>query len=115
MPETIAAHSLFVGFILPYLAKKIGNSVAINVNKALRMALFHDIAESITGDFTPLDYLPKLEKQQKESAVIKQINALLPTLEIQQLWLEYVEQKTNEAKLAKDADILEGLLQLIIY
>ena len=36
------------------------------VNRCIKMALVHDIAESIVGDIAPADNIPKKEKQRLE-------------------------------------------------
>ncbi len=91
----------------------------INIDKAIRMALVHDLAEAITGD---IDYarmvsgeVSKKEKHESEERAIKKIVKSLDiknAKEIYKLWEEYEKGKTKEAKALKALDKLETLLQL---
>ncbi|KAA0001413.1 MAG: HD domain-containing protein [Thermoplasmata archaeon] len=49
--ESVACHSYRVAF----LAMLIGDALNLNVEKMLKMALLHDLAEATTGDITPYD------------------------------------------------------------
>ena len=57
-------------------------------NKAVNMALLHDIQETIIGDYTPEDNITPQEKSQKELQAIKKIAKSLEKPEIFALFEE---------------------------
>jgi len=57
-PESIADHSYRMAIIALTLSKEEG----LDQNKCVKMALAHDLAESIVGDITPYDKISKEEK-----------------------------------------------------
>lgn len=81
-----------------------------DVNKVIKIAIIHDMAESRTGDiaFMHRDYVTRHEKLAeehifKETILEKDAHALLK---------EYEERKTLEAKIVKDADNLDIDIEL---
>lgn len=91
----------------------------INRDKCIKMAIVHDIAEAIVGDITPSDGIPKLEKSRMEKEALDHMCKLLGggprAEEIYELWMEYEENSTNEAKVVKDFDKIEMILQALEY
>ena len=82
--------------------------------RCMKLALVHDLAESVVGDLTEFDGVPKDEKHRRESEAMLYLTSLLPAdvgREIFSLFNEYSQQKTNEANLVKDFDIFDMLLQ----
>ncbi len=105
--QTLAEHgyrTVHVGLALANLAGD------VDINKVMRMCLFHDIAEGRTGD---LNYVHQLYTTADEQAVLRDITAPLAFGEfIERIVHEYKERTTKESLLAKDADIIELLLSL---
>ena len=60
-PESVADHSYSTTVISMILSDMEG----LNSEKIIRMALLHDLAESIIGDITP-DHITKSEKSAKK-------------------------------------------------
>lgn len=91
----------------------------INRDKCIKMAIVHDIAEAIVGDITPADGIPKEEKSRREQAALKSMCELLGggarAKEIHDLWMEYEENSSMEAKVVKDFDKVEMILQALEY
>ncbi|CAF1402271.1 unnamed protein product [Adineta steineri] len=86
--------------------------------RCMKLALVHDLAESVVGDLTEFDGIPKSEKHRRESEAMLYLTSLLPAdvgREIFSLFNEYADQKTNEATLVKDLDIFDMLLQAYEY
>ncbi|CAF3234835.1 unnamed protein product [Rotaria sp. Silwood2] len=86
--------------------------------RCMKLALVHDLAESVVGDLTEFDGIPKSEKHRRESESMLYLTRLLPVnvgKEIFALFNEYVDQKTNEANLVKDLDIFDMLVQAYEY
>lgn len=76
-----------------------------NIDKVIQMAMVHDIAESRSGD---LHYVSRQYSSRNEKMAIT--DALKGTSlegELLELWKEYEERKTVEAKIVKDADNLD--------
>lgn len=67
------------------------NDPTIDINKILRMAIVHDLAESLVGDITPHDDVSKEDKNRLEEAAMRKITT--PLLEcgqqIYDLWAEF--------------------------
>jgi putative hydrolase of HD superfamily len=114
-PESVADHSFRVAFMAMILAPKIG----ANVEKAIKMALIHDIGEAKVGDVLKFQGRSALsdaeEKLKKETSAVKEITAQIAGDEYFALFNEYVENKTKEAKLVKQIDKLERALQAYEY
>ncbi|KAJ0697769.1 putative HD domain-containing protein [Helianthus annuus] len=92
----------------------------VNRDKCIKMAIVHDIAEgTIVGDITPSDGVPKAEKSRREKEAIDHMCKLLGggprAEEIHELWMEYEENSTTEAKVVKDFDKIEMILQALEY
>ncbi|KAL1956625.1 hypothetical protein VTO42DRAFT_6972 [Malbranchea cinnamomea] len=120
--ESISDHmyrmSMMTMFAPPSLASK------LNIPHCTKMALIHDVAESIVGDITPMDReVPKAEKARREAEVMEYIaKDLLGGVyggvagkEIQAIFEEYEANETLEAKFVHDIDKMELLLQALEY
>lgn len=91
----------------------------INGTKLLRMALTHDLCESLAGDITPFCSAQEVSsKQDKEHAAMEQIRSVVGDplgKELFELWKEYEELKTPEAIYCKDIDKFEMVMQAYEY
>ncbi len=87
--------------------------------KAIKMALIHDVAESLVGDIAPTQGIPKAEKQSLELDAMKAICSSLcnekVASEIMALFLEYEDGKSRTAKFVKDLDKLEMVITALEY
>jgi putative hydrolase of HD superfamily len=108
--ESVAEHifrTTYIGYSLGKLA------AGVNVDRMIKMCLFHDLPEARTGD---LNYVNKKYVEANEK---KAVDDLAQTLsfgnEIRELIQEFNEGKTVEACLARDADQLEMILALKEY
>ncbi|MCR4283956.1 MAG: HD domain-containing protein [Parcubacteria group bacterium] len=94
----------YIGFVLASMDK------SIDASKVMKMCLFHDLAETRISD---LNYVHQKYIESKEDEALKDLTKPLPFgEEIKETIKEYEDRETKEAKLAKDADILELLLSL---
>jgi putative hydrolase of HD superfamily len=112
-PESVADHT----FSMAMIGMVLSDLDNCNTEKILKMILLHDLAESITGDFTP-EQKPKNEKTILENSVMKNILSHLPeNLQTQYLkiWEDYVQNKSSEANLVHQVDKFEMALQAKIY
>ncbi|MCL7024340.1 hypothetical protein MKW94_013370 [Papaver nudicaule] len=114
-PESIADHMYRMGVMALITADIPG----VNRDKCIKMAIVHDIAEAIVGDITPCDGVPKEEKNRREREALDQMCNLLGggerAKEINDLWMEYENNSTPEAKVVKDLDKVEMILQALEY
>jgi|ERR1044072_3417492 putative hydrolase of HD superfamily len=114
--ESVAEHtwrmSLMAVLIGPYLEQQ------VNTERLLKMIIIHDLIEAEAGDVSALDVLRnpaiKIEKERREKAAIENLRHHLDSPvgeEICQLWYEFEEKSTYEAKVANAIDKLEVQLQ----
>ncbi|CAH9093207.1 unnamed protein product [Cuscuta europaea] len=114
-PESISDHMYRMGVMALISADLPG----VDRDKCIKMAIVHDIAEAIVGDITPCDGVSKTEKSRREREAIEDMCKLLGggprAKEIRDLWLEYEECSSLEAKVVKDFDKVEMILQALEY
>jgi putative hydrolase of HD superfamily len=133
--ESVADHTYRTA-LLAWLAA--AADPALDRDRVLKLALIHDLAETITGDPAPYgpDDLPPASdpearsaffrvrhlrtpegvaaKHAAEHAAIADLLAPLPAelrAELDALWQEYESQSSPEARFVKEADRLEAFLQ----
>jgi len=108
--ESVAEHifrTCYIGYALGKLEQ------GVNVDRMIKMCLFHDLPEARTGD---LNYVNKKYVNAHEDKAIEDLAKTLPFgSEIRDLIHEFNEGKTDEARLARDADQLEMILALKEY
>jgi putative hydrolase of HD superfamily len=112
-PESVADHT----YSMAVIGMILSDSNKHNTEKILKMVLLHDLAESITGDFTP-NQKSKKEKTILENKTIKNILGNLPEILQKQyldLWNEYQKNDSKEANLVHQIDKLEMVIQAKIY
>lgn len=114
-PESIADH-MYRMAMLAMLVRPDG----LDIPKCVMMALVHDLAEAQVGDLTPMCHVDKAEKQRRETEAIHYLTQDLlgnspAAANILQLWHEYEERTTAEARLVKDLDCFELCLQTYEY
>jgi putative hydrolase of HD superfamily len=104
--QNVAAHSFRVTVIGYTMAVMLG----ADSSKVLKMCLFHDLEEARTGD---LNYLQqKYVNSDDDKALRHALHGLPVEAEVTELISEFAEQKTLEAQIAKDADVLELIMFL---
>lgn len=85
----------------------------INVLKTISMLLIHDLVEIDAGDTYAYDENAKKTQKERESKAAKRIYGLLPVDQgnkLMDLWLEFEENKTPEAKFARTMDNIQPIL-----
>lgn len=93
----------------------------VDTDKCVKIALVHDIAELLVGDITPFGGVSKAEKHRREFESIKFLAELIEpynpkfSSEIMELWLDYEEIRTLEARYVKDIDKFEMIQQAWDY
>ena len=123
--ESVAEHSYGVAFLSLLLADDVnrawkdeGLSGSLSVERTLRLALLHDLAESLLTDLPKRssELIGSIVKHAAEEEAMGTLLAALPDGdEYLALWQEYDAASTPEAKLVKDADKLEMVHQALCY
>ncbi len=115
-PESIADHSYRVSLITLLLADSLRDKgFEINVEKALKISILHDLGESKITDL-PLEAQRYVDKKKAEKkAMMELFLGLDKGLEYYKLFEEYMEESSIEGKLVKFADKLEMLIQACEY
>jgi len=109
LSDNIASHSFRSTIIGYFLAKEIG----VDSDKVMKMCLIHDIEESRAGDqnWVHKKYIKVFEDEIRR----EQLGKMPHSKELLDLSKEYDERKSLEAKVAKDADLLDQILLLREY
>jgi putative hydrolase of HD superfamily len=108
--ESVAEH-IFRTTYIGYALGKIDTNV--DVDRLIKMCLFHDLPEARTGD---LNYVNKKYVEANEKKALTDLAQTLPFgNDISELVQEFIDGKTKEARMARDADQLEMILALKEY
>jgi len=119
----------------------LGKEKKINIERAFKIALIHDICKVITGDITPYDgLLPKDKKKkhkfvrnwrrlllnekgerhakklEKESKALEKLILKMPPKikrEIYGIWMDYQKGRSSEARFVYQLDMIENLLEAL--
>lgn len=112
-PESVAEHSFRCAVIGYCLAKMEG----ADTYKVVMMTLLGDIQEARTGDFHKMAQRYVRAEKAEDRAFKEQIRQLPVVIadELEKFYEEYRNQTTKESLIARDADILECLIQAKEY
>jgi len=105
--ESVADHS-FRTTVLGYVLATMENGA--DIDKTVRMCLFHDLPEARTGDHNYVN--KKYVAVNEEKAILDQTRDLPFGGDIVNLTHEFNAANTLEARIAKDADQLDLILEL---
>ena len=111
-PENDAEHSWHLALMAIALSEHAIKPV--DILKVIKMVLIHDIVEIDSGDVFVYDKSKSHKNTEEEFAAAKRIFGLLPenqAKELIDLWKEFEDGETDDAKFAKSLDKLEPLLQ----
>ncbi|KAJ5666771.1 HD domain-containing protein [Penicillium macrosclerotiorum] len=121
--ESISDHMYRMSIMTMFAPQELASK--LNIPHCTKMALVHDMAESLVGDITPVDKdVTKSEKARREAAVMDYItDALLGKVpggavsaqEMKRVFQEYEDNETLEAHFVHDVDKMELLLQMVEY
>lgn len=121
-PENIVEH-MYNSWLMTllYLPDNVDGEGDYSKDSILKMLLIHDLGEAITGD------IPRDEKRGSpqydieedfvmRSLLVRGTYPQMPSLsEYYDLWDELKQQKTLNAKIAKDIDVLQAMYQFYRY
>ena len=117
--ESVADHSLFCHLIamllLPPWNETLGDKY--DKGKIAQILLYHDLAEAYTGDHTPhqLQHVDDELNWFKYLKMVGTYEGVFGVNDIFDLYSQFHTQSTQEARIARDIDIIENLCQLYVY
>ena len=116
--ESVAAHSFGVNVVAMLLADEIkSRGIELDAERVLRMALMHDWAEARTGDMpkTATAYFDAEIRKRAEAEAFADIIAATGSAaaEYENVFHEYEQRTSIEARLVKAADVVDLLLQTL--
>jgi putative hydrolase of HD superfamily len=116
-PESVAEHTLSM-IALALIIAEYSNYTSTKIVKMIKMALIHDLGESIIGDYTP-NTIDTEKKRQLEDNAINNIISKIPWPVIRNsyinLWGEFIENKTDTSRLIHLIDKLDMAIQAKYY
>ena len=107
--ESTAEHSWSVStmamVLIDELKKEFGE---IDELKVIKLSLIHDVVEIYAGDVMAFDDAARKDKEKVEAAALRQLTAIYPEFgqQLHDLWHEFENKQTLEAKIAKAADAI---------
>ena len=111
--ESVAEHS----YMMSVMSMVLSDMKSLNSEKVIKMSILHDWAESKIGDFMP-DEIGYDKKSELENYAMNEILESLPEKiqsNYQNIWDEFLDRNTPEARLVHELDRLEMALQAKIY
>jgi len=108
--ESSAEHSYSSLMLAQYFLPKIKKN--LDELKVMKMLLYHDVVEIEAGDTYFLDYKP----EEKERNALKILKKKIPGSmagEIEDLWEEFEENKTPEAKFCQAIDKFDPVIHFL--
>src|SRR5258705_461752 len=114
--ESVASHSFGVCVTAMMLADEVkARGLEVNCERVLRMALLHDWAETRVGDIpkTATGYFGAEARKSAETSAFADIvdGVGSAELEYRDLYSDYEERTSLEARLVKAADVIDLLVQ----
>lgn len=109
--ESSAEHSWHMAMMLLLLQQYAAEP--FNLLRAVKMALIHDLVEIEAGDTYAFAVFDVAEKHEQEKAAAENLFGMLPSegrAELLELWHEFEERKTPEARIVKAMDALQPIL-----
>ena len=109
--ESTAEHSWRLAMLLMVLREDFKD---LDIDKAIKMSLVHDLGELYDGDISAKLQNDNDNKAEMEEKAMRRMLTTLPdgiSEKIYDLWKEYNECCTKEAKLVKAMDKLETIVQ----
>jgi len=118
--ESIADHCYRMTLLSMLLADTlVAKGMKLDTEKVMRLSLLHEIAEARIGDipFTVLTYIPEEVKEIGERKAVTSMLEKFGSIGkwYQELWEEFEQNETIEAKLVRASDKLELMIQVLEY
>lgn len=112
--ESVAEHSFGAAILALWLAR--AYRPELDLCKVVQLTLMHDFGEIYAGDIIPTDGVSEDEKSRREAASVQQVFSKLPGGQTWiEVWREFEEGTTAEARFVRQIDRLEMGLQAVVY
>lgn len=111
--ESVAEH--IYGVQMLAIAMKSEYGYDVDIMKVIFMLAIHELGETVIGDLTQFQVSKEEKEKMEHNAVHKILNGLLDGEKIEELFLEFDENKTKESMFAYQCDKLECDLQSKLY
>ena len=111
--ESVAEHS----YMMSVMAMVLSDTKELNTEKILKMSILHDWAESKIGDFMPNEITTEKKTELEEYAMTEILDNLPEKIKdnYYDIWNDYKDNSSKEAKFVHELDKLEMALQGKIY
>ena len=112
--ESTAEHSWSASMIVMILMEELKKEFSeINELKAIKLTLIHDIVEVYAGDVMAFDIEARKNKEKIEAEALIKLMAVNPEFgqQLHDLWHEFENKESIEAKIAKAADAICPIFQ----
>ena len=119
-PESVAAHSWGVAYLVVAFGDRFRDELpGVDLDRALRLAVVHDVAEALTGDVATRadDTADPVDREAKAAAEREAMATLADPLpaRIADAFATYEARETPEAVLVKECDLLDTCVQAVVY
>jgi len=117
-PESVASHSFMTTLIALVLGLR---WKSIHLEKALKLAIAHDLPESVVGDLISKEYwndggsVSRKKKLKLERKAMKKLSEEAECPELFEFWEEYENGNSEEADFVREIDKFEMICQAIKY
>ena len=119
-PESVAAHTWGVAYLVLTLGDRFREDLpGVDLDRTLRLAVVHDVAEAETGDVatradSTAEAVDRGAKEATEREAMTDLAGPLPE-RVRDAWEAYEARDSPEAILVKECDLLDTCLQAVIY
>ncbi|MFC7188035.1 HD domain-containing protein [Halorubrum yunnanense] len=119
-PESVAAHAWGVAYLVLTLGDRFrGDLPDVDLDRALRLAVVHDVAEAETGDVatradSTAETVDPDAKEAAEREAMRDLAGPLPD-RVRDAWEAYEARDSPAAALVKECDLLDVCLQAVVY
>lgn len=116
-PESVAEHS----FRVSVLAMVLSDTLGLDKEKLIKMALLHDLGEVVTGDIVwsrgnIIDIKKRAEKEEMEKQGLEKVfKTLENSNEYKKIFEEMIKRSSEEAKIFWQIDKIEMAMQALEY
>ena len=112
-PESVADHS----YSMCAISMALSDTLGLNTERVMKMAILHDLPESIIGDFVRGEVSKKQKRSDENKAIETILRSISPHIrsDYRRVWEEYLLNKTDTARLVHAVDKLEMALQARQY
>ncbi len=112
--ESTAEHSWSASMITVILMNELKKEFSkLDELKIIKLALIHDVVEIYAGDVLAFDIEARKDKEKIEAEALIKLMDVYPEFgnQLHDLWYEFEEKETLEAKIAKSADAICPIFQ----